>query len=139
MRTMAKGNLEERIEQVRDLARQPRTEATLAALRKAVADRSNLVAEQAAKGIAEIRLHDLTPDLIAAFDRMLQKGASADPKCWGKTAIVGALKKMDYEESPPFVRGLKHIQMEPVWGGQEDTAAPLRGACALALIQCSDI
>jgi HEAT repeat protein len=29
--------------------------------------------------------------------------------------------------------------MEPVWGGQEDTAAPLRGSCALALIQCADL
>ena len=34
------------------------------------------------------------------------------------------------------MRGLRHIQMEPVWGGQADSAATLRGTCALALIDC---
>src|ERR1051325_1718466 len=29
--------------------------------------------------------------------------------------------------------------MEPVWGGQEDTASTLRGICMLALAACSDV
>jgi HEAT repeat protein len=29
--------------------------------------------------------------------------------------------------------------MEPVWGGQEDTAGPLRGICLLALPACPDL
>ena len=111
----------------------------MAALRKAFTDRSNLVTAQAAKVVGELRLRDLTPDLLAAFDRMLQKGSTTDPKCWAKKAIVDALKKMDHDQSDAYLRGLQHIQMEPVWGGQEDSAVSLRGTCALALAQCSDI
>lgn len=36
-----------------------------------------------------------------------------------------------------FMRGIEHVQMEAVWGGTVDTAATLRGACALALVACS--
>ena len=46
---------------------------------------------------------------------------------------------MDYSESDPYVRGSTHVQMEPVWGGQEDAAGPLRANCILALPQCSDL
>jgi HEAT repeat protein len=69
----------------------------------------------------------------------LQKGASTDPKCWAKKAIIASLIKMDYSDSSPILKGLRHVQMEPVWGGQEDTATSLRGSCALALLQCADI
>src|SRR5439155_12905100 len=39
----------------------------------------------------------------------------------------------------PFIRGSQHIQMEPVWGGQEDAAPQLRATCFLALVQCDDL
>jgi hypothetical protein len=38
-----------------------------------------------------------------------------------------------------FLRGLRHIQTEPVWGGREDTAHVLRAACCAALPQCADL
>ena len=31
---------------------------------------------------------------------------------------------------------MRHIQLEPVWGGRSDTAGTLRATCALALVQC---
>jgi HEAT repeat protein len=34
---------------------------------------------------------------------------------------------------------MRHIQMEPVWGGRSDTAGTLRATCALALVQCRTI
>lgn len=136
---MAKASLEDRIDSIRELGRRPVTDHNKAALRKALTDRSNLVVAQAAKVIGELGLVDLIPETLSAFDRMLQKGLTTDPKCWAKRAIVDALKKMDYSDSGAFVKGLRHIQMEPVWGGQEDTATSLRGNCALALLQCADI
>ena len=139
MPKMARANLEDRIEQVRELGRKPVTDQTMASLRKAFGDRSNLVVAQAAKVVGELQLRDLIPDLLRAFDRMLQKGSATDPKCWAKKAIVDALTKMDHDQSDVFVRGLRHIQMEPVWGGQEDSALSLRGSCALALLQCGDL
>ncbi|MEL6178372.1 MAG: HEAT repeat domain-containing protein, partial [Myxococcota bacterium] len=34
-----------------------------------------------------------------------------------------------------FLAGVEHIQMEPVWGGREDTAGPLRASSARCLVQ----
>jgi hypothetical protein len=89
--------------------------------------------------VGALRLSDLVPDLVAAFDRLLNDPPKSDPKCWAKTAIVKALVQLDYGESSPFVRGSRHVQMEPVWGGQEDMAPGLRAKCFLALVQCTDL
>lgn len=136
---MASKRLEDRIERLRQLrTAQPEPE-TVSILRKSLTDRSNLVVAEAARTAGELRLVELIPDLIAAFDRLFGDPVKTDPKCWGKTAIVKALAQLDYSESPPFVRGSRHIQMEPVWGGQEDAAPQLRANCFLALVQCSDL
>ena len=42
-----------------------------------------------------------------------------------------------HEDPEVYLRGIAHVQMEPVWGGRADSAAALRGACALALVACS--
>jgi hypothetical protein len=34
---------------------------------------------------------------------------------------------------------MRHIQLEPVWGGSADTAGTLRGTCALALVRCREL
>ena len=46
---------------------------------------------------------------------------------------------MDYDQSHPFLRGARHTQAEPEWGGQEDAAAQLRATSILALVQCTDL
>ena len=131
--------LEDRIEHLRQLRTQPINGDAVAILKQALHDRSNLVVAEAAKTIGELHLADLTPDLLAAFDKLFIDPVKNDAKCWGKTAIVKALAQLDYDDSQPFVRGLRHIQMEPVWGGREDSATHLRGNCFLALAQCSDL
>jgi hypothetical protein len=67
------------------------------------------------------------------------KAAAADPQCSGKNAISKALKNLGCAESAVFLRGLQHRQWESVWGGKTDTAGVLRGTCALALVQCTDL
>ena len=136
---MASKKLEDRIEQLRLLRNvSPGADAILI-LRKALADRSNLIVAEAAKTAGELHLSVLIPDLLASFDRLFEDPIKTDPKCWGKTAIVKTLMKLDYDESPAFLRGSRHIQMEPVWGGNEDAAPQLRAACFLALVQCTDL
>jgi len=110
-----------------------------AALRKALADRVNLIAAKAAKLAAELQLRDLIPDLLRAFERLFEKPVERDPQCWGKNAISKALVALDHREAAPYLRGLRHIQLEPSWGKLEDTAATLRGTCALVLPACFDI
>src|SRR6266850_1081151 len=136
---MPKRTLEQRIDQLRELRGSPPNPERTSTLRTALEDRSNVVVAQAAKIAGELGLRELVPDLIAAFERMIDDGAKRDPQCRAKKAIISALKTMDHSDSSVFVRGLRHIQMEPVYGGQEDTASALRGNCALALVQCMDL
>jgi HEAT repeat protein len=99
----------------------------------------NLVVAKAAEIAGDLRIADLIPDLLLAFDRLFDNAAKSDPQCWGKNAIARALKEFDYDLAEPFLRGAVHVQMEPVWGGSQDTAGPLRGICLLALPGCSNI
>ena len=135
---MAVRNIEEQLGQLNRVREAGRAEAA-AALRKALTDRVNLVVAKAANLAADLDLRDLIPNLLRAFDRLMEDAVKRDPQCWGKNAVAKALKQLEHRESPAFLRGARHVQMEPVWGGQEDTAAPLRGVCLLALVACTDL
>jgi hypothetical protein len=135
---MASRKIEEKLERLSLLRQADRNEA-IASLRSALADHANVVVAKAAKIAGELELHDLTPDLVRAFDRLFEKSVETDPQCWGKNAIAITLRDFGYQSAAPFLRGLRHIQMEPVWGGREDTAQVLRAACCAALPQCADL
>jgi hypothetical protein len=134
----ASSKVEERLDGLSRLREAPAEEA-VAELRKALADRVNVVVAKAAKIVAERQFHALTADLLQAHGRLFEDAVKRDPQCWGKTALADALKDLGYAESAPFLRGLEHKQMEPVWGGEVDTAENLRGVCLLALAQCADL
>ncbi len=130
---MSKQAFDDKIAALEELRSDQKAAAT--PLRKALKDRSNFVVGKAASIAGDLFLSELIPDLLAAFDRAL-----ADPKfdgqCWAKNGISKALKDLGHRDAEPFLKGLRHIQMEPVWGGQVDTAATLRGTCVLALVDC---
>jgi len=111
----------------------------VAGLKKALGDRVNLVVAKAARIAAELQLRELIPDLLVTFDRLFEDAVERDTQCWGKNAIAKALTELDYRESAPYLRGRRHVQMEAVWGGQQDTAQTLRGICLLALASCNDM
>jgi HEAT repeat protein len=135
---MATRRVEEQLDRISALREALPAEA-LPALRKALADRVNVIVAKAAKLAAERQFRELIPDLLATFERLFENAAARDPQCWGKNAIAAALRDLEYRESAPFRRGIRHVQMEPVWGKTEDTAQPLRGVCLLALVACQDI
>ncbi|MGO9009516.1 MAG: HEAT repeat domain-containing protein [Bryobacteraceae bacterium] len=135
---MATRRIEEVLERLSAL-REGQPAEILPALRTSLADRVNVVVAKAAKIAAGRQLRELIPELLIAFDRLFEDPVERDPQCWGKNAIAGALRDLEYRESAPFLRGMRHVQMEPVWGKHEDTAQPLRGICLLALVACSDI
>jgi len=109
------------------------------ALRRALRDRNNFLVAKAADLVRELDLKQLTPELLTAFERFFEKADKTDPQCWAKNAISGALAAFEYQEADVFLRGMHHIQLEPVWGGQSDTAGTLRATCALALVQCRSV
>lgn len=109
------------------------------ALRKGLANKGNFIAAKAADLIREFNLHELTPDLLKAFDRFFGHPEKSDSQCWAKNAISRALAAFELQDADVLLRGMRHIQMEPVWGGQSDTAGTLRATCALALVQCRQL
>jgi hypothetical protein len=105
-----------------------------APLRKALADRSGYYVAKAAALAEHFALRTLMPQLLSAFDRFFEDPLKSDPQCWAKNAIVSALHALDYRPAAPYLRGLRHVQLEPVFGGRADSAGALRGKCALALV-----
>jgi HEAT repeat protein len=137
-KTASKKNFEEQISAL-DALRQQAPETAVEPLRKALTHRNNYVAAKAADLIRDFGLQQLTPELLVAFDRFFADAVKSDPQCWAKNAISRALAHFECHDAAVFLRGMKHIQNEPVWGGSSDTAALLRGTCALALVQCRSL
>jgi HEAT repeat protein len=109
------------------------------ALARALGHRNNYIVAKAATLAQHHQLTGLTPELVAAFARFLEDAAKSDPQCWAKNAIAKALAAFEYQDAGFFLSGMRHLQLEPGWGGATDSAGPLRGTCALALVQCREM
>src|SRR5262249_46628890 len=99
----------------------------------ALGDRSNLVVVAAAELAGEHAIVELAKDLEAAFARFRANPLRDDKLCRAKIAIVQAPGKMEHQRPAVFETAAAHVQLEPVWGGTEDTAVPLRAAALIAL------
>jgi len=95
----------------------------------------NLVAAKAARIAGEWQAAELTPELVAAFDRFMTKPETTDKRCAAKIEILKALCKLEYSSPSVFRRGIRHFQLEPTWGGSVDTAAEVRALGAMGLAQ----
>lgn len=133
-----KRSFEEQIAALDSLRQQP-AETIIEPLRKALEHRNNFVVAKAGDLVREFQLSQLTPELLTAFDRFFDNPVKTDPQCWAKNAMSRALAAFEHQDSAVFLRGMRHIQLEPVWGGQSDTAGTLRATCALALVQCRSL
>jgi hypothetical protein len=111
----------------------------IAVVKKSLANRSNFIVARAARLAEDNGLADLLPDLLAAFDRFFANAEKTDPQCWAKNALSRALARLECRDKDVFLRGLRHHQMEPTWGGRSDTAGTLRANCAHALIACNGL
>jgi hypothetical protein len=107
-----------------------------AAVKKALGERNNYLVSRAARVAGDLQLAELVPVMLLTFDRFMNDPAKTDPQCWAKNELAQALKNVGHADSEVYLRGSRHEQMEPVWGGEVDTAGKLRGTCLLALIDC---
>ncbi len=125
--------VEEKLSAIRQLRElQPSPQVT-SELRAALGDKSNLIIAAAAAIVGDQNSIGLSAELVAAFDRCLVDPLKNDKLCRGKIAVIQALDKLEHERTDIFLRAASHVQLEPVWGGSEDTAAPLRAAAILSL------
>lgn len=127
--------LEETLEQLARARRDPGSADTLALLRRVLAGKSSHAAATAADIAGEAELVALVPELAAAFERLLVEPLRRDPGCTAKAAIANALYRMGAAETAVYLKGIRHVQLEPIWGGKADTATGLRGTCGLALVR----
>src|SRR4051794_13128112 len=129
----APASLDDKLAAMRALPGQALTPEQKTELRMRIGDRSNLVVAAAASIDGENTLVELAKDLEAAFDRFLVNPLKDDKLCRAKIAVVQALDRMEHRKPDVFVRAARHVQLEPVWGGTEDSAPPLRAAALVAL------
>jgi len=121
------------LERLHALEREPLTDAAREELLRALAHRNNVVIAQAADIMGRSDKSEFIQPLIERGERLFGQGAEADKQCRAKEAIVQALDALGNTWEAIYLRGMRYVQMEPVWGGRADTAANLRGLCAQAL------
>jgi len=113
----------------------PTTDMGQTVLRQVLTSKHSVAVAQAVPLVSQFALNGFVPELVEAFDRFLINAAESDPGCRAKQAIAEALYRLDAAEEALFLKGIRHIQLEPVWGGRVDTAPRLRGTCALGLVR----
>lgn len=138
--TMAKSQAKSRkleaiLAQLTEIRQQPVAAETTDELQQILRSKFAVAIAQAARLVHERELRSLIPDLLDAFDRCLIHPVETDPNCHAKAGIADALYHLEYTEEGVFLQGIRHVQMEPVWGGKVDTAAKLRGICAMGLVR----
>lgn len=133
---MAKSRkLEQLLAQLEPVRRDPHALESTIVLRDLLVSKHAIAVAQAAKLIGEAERYDLIPDLVVAFDRCMIKPTETDPGCTAKLKIADAIYRLEYSNEDLFLRGIRHVQQEPIWDGSDDTAAALRGTCALGLVR----
>src|SRR5690606_25750198 len=122
--------VEEQLAAIHGLRAAPGTAETVRELRAALRSRTGLVAAAAA-AVSGAPVGDaLTDELEAGFARSLGDPIRRDPRRAAKQAFARARVELGRWSSGVVPAGIRHVQLEPVFGGREDTAAPLRGMSA---------
>ena len=133
---MSKGKkLEALLASLDQIKSDPRTETAQAQLQQILNSRYGVAVARAAKLVERAEISSLLPDLEKAFDRFLVEPVERDPSCLAKTAIAETFYRLEFNQADPFLKGIRHRQLEPVYGGRMDTAPQLRTTCALGLVR----
>jgi HEAT repeat protein len=127
--------LEEQFDRIAALRREQPSPAGTAELAKYLGGKINLLAAKAARVAGEWQAAELAPELAAAFERFMVKPETTDKRCEAKIAILKVLCQIEYPSPSVFLRGLRHVQMEPSFGPPVDTAAEVRALSAMGLAQ----
>lgn len=128
-------SLEDRLAALSEIRKDPDAPANRKELTKCLSSKISLLAAKAARIAGECKLEDLAPQMVEAFERFLANAAASDRRCEAKLAIIRALEAMEYRAYDPFLRGSRHVQMEPTWNGHVDTAAELRAVSTVGLVR----
>lgn len=132
---MRKDPLKKALQAVRDLRPQGPSDDAVVALLELVRKGPGLVVAKAAGLAAEWQAAELAPELESVFYRLGEDGRNVDPQCWGKVSIIKALFELAWQDADVYLQGCKTVQLEPVYGGKEDSAITVRTASIQILVQ----
>jgi HEAT repeat protein len=127
--------LEGRLAALNELRDDPTSLEATKALDRALESKISFLVARAAEIIRDHELDTFDASLARAFERFMVDPEKTDKGCKAKIAIAEALQRAGYNDDAVFLRGLRHTQLEPVYGGSVDTAGQLRGVCAIGLAQ----
>ncbi len=108
-----------------------------AAFTKALAAKSNLIVAKAARLIGNAQSIGLNNEMVDAFNRVIEKGSATDKGCSATIAIARTLIQLEFDAPDLYLRGIRHVQMEPAFGPPVDAATELRAVCAMGLANSS--
>lgn len=134
---MTKRTTEAKLDQLGNLNVSGSDPAALAALKKALQDKNNLVVAKAAHLCREYSVADYVAELKAAFQYFADH-PHKDKGCFAKKALVQSLYALDHDDSGFYQQAVTLRQAEPVWGGSVDTAVDVRCWAALGLTLARD-
>jgi hypothetical protein len=126
-------SLEDRLDEIADLARGGPTPEGREALRRHLRSKNNLVAARAAQAVREWSARELLPELRDLWERSMRDPLKSDRACHAKVAVVEALDALGHHDFDLFLQGARHVQLEPSYGPPVDAAVDLRGICARIL------
>ncbi len=133
MASPKQSRLERELETLRPALQSPDAPGSHALFGAALTRSQSFVAAKAATAIREHRLEGFEDDLKAAFDRFLRDPIKTDPGCLAKLATLEALDHLEVSDDAPFVKAIRHFQLEPAYKKPVDTAAGLRARGAMGL------
>lgn len=128
-------SLKNKLSRLEEIRSKPQSAETVEALQEALRSKSNHLAARAAEITSELGFSELEDDLVAAFERFLEDPVKADPGCSAKTSIGECLYWLGSQREDVFLLAIQHVQLEPTYGGKQDTAAKLRAFGALGLVR----
>jgi HEAT repeat protein len=105
----------------------------IATLHEALSSRDRLAIIAAAKLIAEHTLTGHSARLAEAYRAIASERGSADPGCFAKEALLGALEAVEHQDPTLFAEAAWHVQLEKSKGGLRDSAANVRARAVLSL------
>jgi hypothetical protein len=126
--------MDDELDLVASLRHARKDDTTIAALRRALASRYGLVVESAAIAAKALDAPELSDALGTAFDHFFGRHEQDDKGCLAKTACIQALNAFERADEERLLRGVRHVQMEPVFGKSIDVAGLLRGECLAGLV-----
>lgn len=131
---MARQSIDQKLTSLNSLRNRTDLEEITRELTFAIDDKAPGVVLKAAQYAAELRLHILAPNIAAACDRLMERGARADANDSTKIALVKILQDLGHTDPMVLLKGMEYRSQSV--RQSEQRSSRFRSACAIALAQC---